>query len=102
MNREITKKGTQDVNGNYKFKYTTNLYSAYDKIGETYLPLFPAQTDMRAIRMLEDSVSDKNSPIGKHPEDYRLDKIAEIDMRTGKILNNEIRTIIEAKEYANG
>lgn len=91
----------ETTNEKYKFNIITNLYSAYDKIGEVYMPLFPAQTDMRAIRMLEDSVNEKDSIIGKHPEDFRLDKIAEIDMRTGKILNNDVRTIIEAKEYKN-
>lgn len=92
-------KGNYDENDKYKFKYTQKFYAAFDKVGESYLPVFPANTDMRAIRMLEDTVADKNSPIGKHPEDYRLDKLFEMDMRTGEIIENKVKTIIEAKEY---
>ncbi len=99
---EIKTKGTIDENGNYKAKITTKYYSAYDKVGETFLPMFPANTDMRAIRMLEDTVEDKNTPIGKHPEDYTLYQILEIDMRTGEIVSNEVKKILEAKEYSNG
>ena len=40
--------------------------------------------------------------MAKHPEDYRLDKLFEIDMRTGEILLNEPKTIIEVSEYGKG
>lgn len=99
MENKIKNKGTYDENGNYKFRNVKKFYAAFDKVGEQYLPVFPAETDMRAIRLLEDTVEDKSTPIGKHPADYRLDKIFEMDMRTGKIVENEVRTIIEAKEY---
>lgn len=82
-----------------KFDMHVKYYSCYDKAGECYLPLFEANTDLRAIRMLEDTVADKNSMIGKHPEDFRLDCLLEIDRRTGKIVSNEIRKIMEASEY---
>lgn len=83
----------------YKFEYTKKFYAAFDKVGECYLPVFPAETDMRAIRMLEDTVADQKTPIGKHPEDYRLDRLFVMDMRTGKIIENDVKQIIEAKEY---
>lgn len=95
---EIKYKGTEDKEGNYKFQMTKKFYACYDKPGESYLPVFPAQTDLRAIRMLEDTVNDEKTEIGKRPEDYRLDYMFEMDMRSGKIIDNTIKSVMEAKE----
>lgn len=92
-------KGEYDENGNYKAKITMCYFAAMDKVGEEFLPLFPAKTKMRAIRMLEDTINDKSTPIGKHPEDYALYKILEIDMRTGEIIDNKIEKVMEGAEY---
>lgn len=98
MNKE---KGYIDENGNYIFPIIKKYYSCYDKTGKTYMGTFEADTDMRAIRMVEDAVNDPKTAIGKHPEDYRLDKLYEVDMRTGEVLNNKIKNIIETKELKN-
>lgn len=92
-------KGTYDDKGEYKFPLIKKYYSCFDKTGECYMGVFEAETDMRAIRFIEDAVNNAQSPMSKHPEDYRLDKLFEIDMRTGEIIINEIRTIIEVAEY---
>lgn len=84
---------------NYKFPMIKKFYSCYDKTGECYMGNFEAETDMRAIRFIEDAVKGGQSAMSKHPEDYRLDKIFEMDMRTGEIVNNVIRTVIEVSEY---
>ena len=97
MTKEL--KGTTDENGNYKFAMIKKYYSCYDKTGECYMGNFEADTDMRAIRFIEDAVNNPQSPISKHPEDYRLDKIFEMDMRTGEVVNNVVRTVIEVSEY---
>lgn len=94
-------KGYIDEDGNYIFPIIKKYYSCYDKTGKTYMGTFEADTDMRAIRMVEDAVNDPKTAIGKHPEDYRLDKLYDIDMRTGEVLNNKIKNIIETKELKN-
>lgn len=94
-------KGYTDEDGNYIFPIIKKYYSCYDKTGKTYMGTFEADTDMRAIRMVEDAVNDPKTAIGKHPEDYRLDKLYEVDMRTGEVLNNKIKNIIETKELKN-
>lgn len=94
-------KGYIDEDGNYIFPIIKKYYSCYDKTGKTYMGTFEADTDMRAIRMIEDAVNDPKTAIGKHPEDYRLDKLYEVDMRTGEVLNNKIKNIIETKELKN-
>lgn len=91
-------KGYTDEDGNYIFPIIKKYYSCYDKTGKTYMGTFEADTDMRAIRMVEDAVNDPKTAIGKHPEDYRLDKLYDVDMRTGEVLNNKIKNIIETKE----
>lgn len=87
------------ITENYKFPMIKKYYSCYDKTGECYMGNFEADTDMRAIRFIEDAVKGGQSQMSKHPEDYRLDKIFEMDMRTGEIVNNVIRTVIEVSEY---
>lgn len=82
-----------------KFDMNVKYYSCWDKAGECYLPMFEANTDLRAIRLLEDTVADKSTGIGKHPEDFRLDCILEINRRNGEVVTNKIRKIMEASEY---
>ena len=102
MNEKTEKQaGEYMENGIYKFPMVKKYYSCYDKTGECYLGNFEAETDMRAIRFVEEAVKNPQSAMNKHPEDYRLDKVFEMDMRTGKITLNEIRTVIEVKEIGN-
>lgn len=94
-------KGYLNENGEYIFPIIKKYYSCYDKTAEMYLSAFEAESDMRAIRMAEEAVENKNSAIGKHPEDFKLVKLFEINMRTGEIINKEIKNIIELKEMKN-
>lgn len=77
-------------------------YDCWDKTGMCYTAMFPADTDMKAIRMIEESVKNPNSQLNKHPEDYRLDYICTVDRRTGDIIDNEHHKILEVAEYDNG
>jgi hypothetical protein len=98
MNKE---KRYIDENGKYIFPIIKKYYSCFDKTGNTYMGTFEADSDMRAIRMVEDAINDPKSAIGKHPEDYRLDRLFIIDMRSGNIADNETKHIIELKEMKN-
>lgn len=97
----IKEKGYTDENGKYIFPIIKKYYSCFDKTGKTYIGTFEADSDMRAIRMVEDAINDPKSTIGKHPEDYRLDRLFVIDMRSGKIIDNETKNIIELVEMKN-
>ena len=78
----------------------TKYYSCYDKTGINMTGLFPANTDMQAIRFIEDAVKNPESALSKHPDDYTLCYICEIDMRTGNVTDNTTRKILEVAEYA--
>ena len=75
-------------------------YSCYDKTGICLMGLFPANTDMQAIRFIEDAVKNPESALAKHPDDYTLCYVCEINMRTGEVIDNTVRKIIEVGEYA--
>ena len=94
-------KGSYDDEGNYIMPLIKKYYSIWDRTGKCYMGVWPADTDMRAIRFIENSMEQQGSEIKKHPEDYRLDFVFEMDMRKGEVTNNNIRTILECKEYGN-
>lgn len=73
-------------------------YSCFDKAGENFIGMFEADTDMKAMRIIEDAVNNPQAGLSKHPEDYTLFRILEIDMRTGQVIENEVKSIINAKE----
>jgi len=43
-------------------------------------------TDAPAIRAFHDALAESNSPMGKHPADYVLLDLGELDMDTGTII----------------
>lgn len=51
---------------------TMRYFSVYDRKVGAYMPLFPARTNMEAIRMFSDTVQDEKSSLSRHPEDYVL------------------------------
>lgn len=97
----IKEKGYTNENGKYIFPIIKKYYSCFDKTGNAYMGTFEADSDMRAIRMVEDAINDPKSAIGKHPEDYHLDRLFIVDMRNGNIVDNKIKNIIELKEFKN-
>lgn len=66
-------------------KKTTPVYSIYDMKSELWSrPTFPVN-EGSMIRSFMDLVNDKQHPVGQHPEDYALYKIAEWTDKEGKL-----------------
>jgi hypothetical protein len=78
----------------------TNLYAILDKVAEEYGPPFPSKNDAVAIRQTQQLLQTVSSPV-----DYILVRIAQMDMETGKITQqNEYQEVdwIYTKEVTNG
>lgn len=61
------------------------IYSIRDSKGEIFNNPFFNKTHGEAERNFRDLVNDKQTTVGRHPEDYDLYHIGEYDDNTGKI-----------------
>ncbi len=59
------------------------LFTVYDTKAETYYPPFCAGHVAEALRIFSDLLSDPQSKLSKHPEDYRLFAVGHYDSLTG-------------------
>lgn len=55
-----------------------------DKVG-AFAPPFFAVAKGQASRMFGDWVNDPNTPLNRHPEDYRLHVLGEFDDQSGQV-----------------
>lgn len=65
----------------------SKVFAVYDAKVKTYSRPFQLQTAGQALRGWIDIANDKNTEIGKHPEDYTLFEIAEFDDESAKYTN---------------
>lgn len=64
-----------------------NLYSIKDvKMG--FQQVFILPNNASAIRWFGDTVSNKDNPMNKHPEDYQLFKIGSMNEDTGELTSD--------------
>jgi len=61
------------------------MFAIFDKKALAYANPFYYHQKGQALRALEDSVNDPQSPLNKHPEDFTLFHIGEWDDRTGLV-----------------
>lgn len=61
------------------------MYSVYDVKTGIYGTVMVLLTDGEALRVMIDTVNAKGNMIADHPNDYRLDMIAEINIATAEI-----------------
>ena len=61
------------------------IFSVFDSKAETFNTPFFMAAKGQALRGFQDEVNRPESEIGKHPEDYTLFCIGEVDLDTGKI-----------------
>lgn len=61
-------------------------FSIYDKKAQLYGALFSSPTPGSAERSLRDSVNTPDSLHGKHPGDFALYRILDLDDETGQIV----------------
>lgn len=72
--------------------------SVYDKAIEAYMRPFVCETDGQATRLFEDEVNAEGSPMGKHPEDYALFRIATFNNSSAEIAGVEPVCLARAYE----
>lgn len=59
-------------------------FSIFDNKALQYHPPYFASTDGQAVRSFSDLVSDSNTNVGRHPNDYALFLIGHYDDQTGR------------------
>lgn len=62
------------------------LYSVFDKKTCVYSPPFLAHNNGHAIRLVTDTMADKNTSLSRHPADYCLHEIGSFDDGVGRLL----------------
>lgn len=76
----------------------TKMYTVYDTIARmTIGPIFTEQHHAAAIRIFTDAIRDPNGHLNKHPHDYQLRHIGDMDNSSGEIVattNNSTESII--------
>lgn len=73
------------------------LYSIYDKKAQYYLMPFFAESEAQAKRIvISSALSDTDSSLNRFAQDFRLDKLATLNINTGKIVEN-ISTVAEVQ-----
>jgi len=68
-----------------------NLYTIYDSCAGVYQRPFSARSDGEALRSFTDIASDKEHPIGQHPEHYSI-------WRLGTFSDQDAELTTETKE----
>ena len=74
------------------------MYSIFDQATSAYMRPFFMQADGQAIRFFMDVANDKESDIGKHPEDYSLCRIATFDDQSAYVEAEKVRVLITGLE----
>lgn len=77
-----------------------NVYAVFDKAVSAYMRPFFMQSDGQALRSFKDEALNADSPIGQHPEDYTLFRLASWDDNTGDFEVSESRRLARAHELA--
>lgn len=70
------------------------VYSIYDEKAKIFSKPFQQINDGIALRSFIDLTKDKDSSINKHPEDYKLYRIATYDDLTGKYKCEDLPVLI--------
>lgn len=76
-----------------------NVYSVYDKKAQCYLDIFYRNHDGEALRSFSDRVSESNSLYAKHPEDYSLFKLGQIDTTSGELVGQKPKFLSDAISF---
>lgn len=85
-----------------------NLYSIYDKKAECYLMPFFAESEAQAKRIVINSaLSDTDCSLNRFSQDFRLDKLATLNINTGKVAENistvaEVQSLVIAYQSTSG
>lgn len=78
-----------------------NFYAVYDKAVGAYMRPFVMQSDGQAVRSFSDEVTNTETPLNKHPEDYALFRCGMFDDATGVITSEEPTPLARAHEIVS-
>lgn len=78
-----------------------NIYAVRDKVAGVYLAPVLAENDKAAVRMFRIALKDNESPIGKSPEDFSVERLGAFDRETGLIEPCPPVLLAHASDFAN-
>lgn len=78
------------------------IFAAFDAKAQVYLPIFQTGTYGSAERSFADAVNSPEHQFGKHPEDYTLMHLGEIDLETGVIEPRQPVVVATALQVKHG
>lgn len=64
-------------------------FAVFDDKAEAYMPPFFVAAPGQAIRLFTDECKNSESPVGKHPADYRLYRIGSYDDAGGVLAGEQ-------------
>lgn len=67
-----------------------NVYSVFDLKGETFSQPFFSATDASAMRLFGDAILDRETPVGRHPEDYALFRVGVWNADNGSMAGTDV------------
>jgi len=76
-------------------------FAVLDIKSELFGPPFFMSTNGEAVRAFKDLSNDKNTTVGKHPEDYRLMRLGTFDNVSGKLLEVDPGSLGFASDYVD-
>lgn len=68
---------------------TSTILAVYDNKAECFLPIYTAPTTGVGVRMFEEQCQNPESPFYRHPTDFVLFELGEIDLLLGVIQDHE-------------
>lgn len=86
-------------NNKIEFKGYKRLYAVKDN-KEGFVEVFLQANDGVAIRNFAEAPKNQQTMIGKHPEDFELWKLGNIDSETGA-LTDDLRKLANAADFVN-
>lgn len=77
------------------------IYAVYDAVAQEMIgPLMVLPNDAAARRIFQDAVTNEQSSLAAHPDDYSLCRLGEIDTESGNI--NGINSEVFGEQIASG
>lgn len=76
------------------------VFSIFDSAAAAYTRPFYCAADAQAVRMFSDLVANKETEVGKHPEDYALVRIGIFDDANAKLDAEKVLTLVTGLEIA--
>lgn len=74
-------------------------YSVFDVKSDSYMIPWFVKNRGIAMRMFGDLVNDPQSQVSKHPEDYRLHRVADWDENTGEMIGVTPEYICQGADF---